>query len=277
MQSEIAGGQVARRESLADWLTVERVAYGAIALVALTVRLVGLGWSPLYPAEAMQALPALAAATGRPYDLTGISPLLFSLQRALFMPLGADEVLARWWPALLGGLAALLFYALRDRLTRGGALAAAAAVGGLAAGGLHRTAGAGREPGAAARAGLDGLHQSVRAGDRRAAGGRWTVRRGDAPGEVAVVGGGSGCARSAADRRTGRLHRRVDRAGGGLLVAVGAGHALGGRARNATRRDRGRPRRDHLRLDLLPVDADRLGRRRRSAGRVAARAGTPGG
>jgi hypothetical protein len=42
MQSEIAGGEVARRESLADWLTVERVAYGAIALVALTVRLVGL-------------------------------------------------------------------------------------------------------------------------------------------------------------------------------------------------------------------------------------------
>jgi predicted membrane-bound mannosyltransferase len=57
--------------------------------------------------------------------MTGISPLLFSLQRALFMPLGADEVMARWWPALFGGAAALLFYALRDRLTRGGALAAA--------------------------------------------------------------------------------------------------------------------------------------------------------
>jgi hypothetical protein len=126
MQSEIVGGQVVRRESLADWLTVERATYGAIALVALTVRLVGLGWSPLFPGEAMQALPALAAAAGRPYDLSGISPLLFSLQRALFMPLGADEVLARWWPALFGGLAALLFYALRDRLTRGGALAAAA-------------------------------------------------------------------------------------------------------------------------------------------------------
>jgi hypothetical protein len=125
MQSEIAGGQVGRRESLVDWLTVERVAYGAIALMALTVRLVGLGWSPLFPAEAMQALPAWTAAMGRPYDLTGISPLLFSLQRGLFMPLGADEVMARWWPALLGGLAALLFYALRDRLTRGGALVAA--------------------------------------------------------------------------------------------------------------------------------------------------------
>ena len=118
-----------RRESLADWLTVERVAYGAIAVVALTVRLVGLGWSPLFPAEAMQALPAWAAATGRPYDLTGISPLLFSLQRRLFMPLGADEVLARCWPALLGGLASLLFYALRDRLTRGGALIGRSAAG----------------------------------------------------------------------------------------------------------------------------------------------------
>jgi 4-amino-4-deoxy-L-arabinose transferase-like glycosyltransferase len=126
LQGVDAGGHVDPRPSLVDWLTVERVLYGAVTWVALTVRLVGLGWMPLHPSEAMQALPALAAAQGQPYELTGISPLLFSLQRASFMLLGSDEVVARWWTALFGGLACLLFYALRDRLTRGGALAAAA-------------------------------------------------------------------------------------------------------------------------------------------------------
>ena len=111
---------------LADWLTLERAAYGLIALLAVTLRLVGLGEWPLGPAEAAQALPALDAARGLPYDLAAISPLLCTLQRLLFMGLGANEALARVWPVLLGGLSALCFYALRDRLTRGGALAAAA-------------------------------------------------------------------------------------------------------------------------------------------------------
>lgn len=111
---------------LTDWFTLERAAYGLIALLAVTLRLVGLGEWPLGPAEAAQALPALDAARGLPYDLAGTSPLLCTLQRLLFMGLGANEALARVWPALLGALSALCFYALRDRLTRGGALAAAA-------------------------------------------------------------------------------------------------------------------------------------------------------
>ncbi len=114
-----------KRTRMAEWLTVERMAYGAIALLGLVLRLVGLTAFPLGPAEATQAVEAVAAAAGRPYAVTGLSPLLFSGQRALFMAVGANELLARWWPALLGGLAVLFFYALRDRLTRGGALAAA--------------------------------------------------------------------------------------------------------------------------------------------------------
>ncbi|MBM4460032.1 MAG: hypothetical protein FJ011_20110 [Chloroflexi bacterium] len=117
--------QASRRLNLAEWLTIERAAYGVIAALALGVRLWGLAWQPLSPAEAAQALPALAAATGRAYDLADISPLLFTLQRLLLIPFGATEALARWWPALLGGLSPLLFYALRGRLTRGGALMAA--------------------------------------------------------------------------------------------------------------------------------------------------------
>ncbi len=114
-----------RAAVLADWLTVERVSYGVMAVAALGLRLWGLGAVPLGPAEAVQAWPAVVAAGGRAPDLAGISPLLYTLQRALFMLFGASDSAARWGPALLGGLAPLLFYALRTRLTRGGALVAA--------------------------------------------------------------------------------------------------------------------------------------------------------
>ncbi|MGQ9840934.1 MAG: hypothetical protein ACUVR4_10530 [Anaerolineae bacterium] len=114
-----------RAPALADRLTVEWVSYGGIALVALGVRLWGLGAVPLGPAEATQALPAVAAAAGQVPDLMGVSPLLYTLQRAAFMLFGATDASARWWPAFLTGLSPLLFYALRSRLTRGGALVAA--------------------------------------------------------------------------------------------------------------------------------------------------------
>ena len=239
--------------------------------MALTVRLVGLGWSPLFPAEAMQALPAWAAATGRPYDLTGISPLLFSLQRALFMPLGADEVMARWWPALLGGLAALLFYALRDRLTRGGALAAATlwAISPLAV--FTARLGLGESlvpPLALALMACINLYAQEIAAQRAAvaqsgeetppAKSPWLVAAAVVLGLLLIAG---------SDAYTVVLI--------GLVAALWWRSELGtlwaGVSGHATRRDRGRPRRDHLRLDLLSVDADRIGRRRRSAGRVAAR------
>ena len=125
MQAQLRTRPIDRRFAWAEWLTVERAAYAGVTLLALGLRLYGLGWWPLGPAEAAQALPAWAAAAGRPFDLTGTSPLLFTLQRLLFTPLGGSDALARWWPALLGGLASLLFYALRERLGRGGALMAA--------------------------------------------------------------------------------------------------------------------------------------------------------
>jgi hypothetical protein len=125
MQGQLTLNRTAQRGSLADWLTVERAAYIGITAVALGLRLYGLGQVPLGPVEAAQALPAWAAVAGQPYDLTGVSPLLFALQRLLFMLFGATDLAARFWPALLAGLAPLLFYALRDRLTRGGALIAA--------------------------------------------------------------------------------------------------------------------------------------------------------
>ncbi len=130
MQGQLTLDRAAQRGSLADWLTVEQAAYAGIAVLALGVRLYGLGRAPLTPAEAAQALPALAAASEGVNALTSglvaLSPLLHLLQRALFAAFGATDFAARVWPALLGGLAPLLFYALRGRMTRGGALVAAA-------------------------------------------------------------------------------------------------------------------------------------------------------
>ncbi|MCU0510904.1 MAG: glycosyltransferase family 39 protein, partial [Anaerolineae bacterium] len=108
-----------------EWLTVERAGYALAVIVALGVRLYGLGEAPLGPLEATQALPAVDAMRGLAPDLAGQSALLHVLQRVTFIVAGATDGAARVWPALLAGLSPLLFYFLRHRLTRGGALAAA--------------------------------------------------------------------------------------------------------------------------------------------------------
>ena len=119
---------------LASWLTVERGVYVGIALLALGVRLYGVGAIPLGPAEAAQALPAWAAVTGQPFQPVGASPLLLTFQRLAFAAFGAGDFWACFLPALLGGLAPIFFYGLRDRLSRGRA-DCSAAVGDLALGG----------------------------------------------------------------------------------------------------------------------------------------------
>ncbi len=110
---------------MVGWLTVERAGYGVAVLLALGVRLWGLGAIALGPEEAMQALPAVAVVTGAAPDLSGLSPLLHALQRITFSLFGASDGTARFWPALLGGLSPALFFLLRRYLTPGGALAAA--------------------------------------------------------------------------------------------------------------------------------------------------------
>ena len=106
-------------------LTLEKAGYGGAVVLALVLRLLLLGAWPLGPAEAAQALPAVAASAGREFDLIGMSPVLFGLQRILFVVFGASDAWARAWPALLGGLAPLLFFGLRGPLGREGALVAA--------------------------------------------------------------------------------------------------------------------------------------------------------
>jgi predicted membrane-bound mannosyltransferase len=89
---------------MVDWLTVEHAGYGLVVLIGLGLRLWNLGATPLNPAEAMQALPAVTAVHGGVPDLSGVSPLLHSLQRITFSLFGASDGTARLWPALLGGL-----------------------------------------------------------------------------------------------------------------------------------------------------------------------------
>lgn len=108
-----------------EWLTVERAGYALAVIIALGVRIYGLGDAPLGPAEAMQALPAVDAARGALPDLAGVSALLHAFQRVTFILFGATDGTARFWPALLAGFSPLLFYFLRRQLTPGGALAAA--------------------------------------------------------------------------------------------------------------------------------------------------------
>lgn len=109
----------------ASCLTLEQAGYGLAVLLALGVRLWNLRASILGPAEALQALPAVAALSGAAPDLSAASPLLHVLQRITFTLFGASDWTARFWPALLGGLSPVLFLAFRNYLTPAGALAGA--------------------------------------------------------------------------------------------------------------------------------------------------------
>jgi predicted membrane-bound mannosyltransferase len=112
--------------SLLAWLTVERLAYIAIGLLALIVRMTALGAAPMAPGEAAQATAALAWIEHMgALPAAGASPLLLSLHGVTFMVTHATEASARLWPALAGTLLVLLAYGLRSELGRLGALAAA--------------------------------------------------------------------------------------------------------------------------------------------------------
>lgn len=109
----------------APWLTVERVAYVAIGLLAAGLRLFQLGLRPLSEAEAVQALAAFRFSQGAAQTApAGSMPALFTGNVVGFGLMGAGDAAARWLPALAGLILVLLPYGLRHRLGRGGVLAA---------------------------------------------------------------------------------------------------------------------------------------------------------
>lgn len=108
------------------WLTLERLGYAAIGLLALLLRLANLGAAPMSPAEAVQAMAALDLAASRgALPAAGVSPLLLNLHWLIFSLAQANEPWARLLPALAGSAIVLLAYGLRAELGRLGALAAA--------------------------------------------------------------------------------------------------------------------------------------------------------
>ncbi len=112
--------------ALLSWLTVERGAYVGLALLALALRLAGLGTHPLSDAEAGQAMVAWHVYQGQPAEQVGYSPLIATLNLIGFALLGGNEFAARLGPALLGVALVVLPYGLRRHLGRTGALAASA-------------------------------------------------------------------------------------------------------------------------------------------------------
>ncbi len=106
-------------------VTVERAAYGALALLAAALRFFQLGVRPLSEGEAVQALTAHRFVQGA-LDVApaGTLPALFTGNVVGFTLFGANDAAARWLPVVAGVLLTLLPLGLRHRLGRGGALAA---------------------------------------------------------------------------------------------------------------------------------------------------------
>ena len=108
-----------------SWLTVERVGYIVVGLLAAALRFAQLGLRPLNEAEAVQALAALRFTDGALQAAPpGTIPGLFTGNVVAFTLMGSGDAIARWLPALAGVILVLLPYGLRHRLGRGGALAA---------------------------------------------------------------------------------------------------------------------------------------------------------
>jgi hypothetical protein len=91
--------------------------------MAFALRMVGLAYRPMSPAEVEQAWTALSLLAGQSgLSAPAVSPLLLSLQSVTFALASASEGFARFWPALAGTLTVMLPYGLRQDLGRVGAL-----------------------------------------------------------------------------------------------------------------------------------------------------------
>lgn len=117
--------EVSLRAPAAGWLTVERVLYGLLILIAVAMRFYMLGVKPLNPSEAALAWRAWldALAMHVPEPPLPNSPLFYTLQRFVFwLTDGGSDAWARFIPALAGtGMVALAWW-FRSWLGRTGAL-----------------------------------------------------------------------------------------------------------------------------------------------------------
>jgi hypothetical protein len=93
----------------------ERLIYAGIFLFALSIRLVGLGNSPLSDHEAVSAVEALSIARADPIGM-GAQAGYVGLSALTFFLLEASVFLARLWPALIGSLIVFLPYLWREKI-----------------------------------------------------------------------------------------------------------------------------------------------------------------
>lgn len=106
--------------------SVEQLAWIAVALLAVTLRLGGLGVRPMEPSEATQGFAAYQFVKGiAQIAPAGTNPVLFTGNVAGFTLLGSSDAVARWLPVLAGLFLTLLPFGLRHRLGKAGALATA--------------------------------------------------------------------------------------------------------------------------------------------------------
>lgn len=112
-----------KQASIASSFTIEMAIYGAIAFIALILRLTALARYPLNDAEATQALAAFDIFRGK-IPAGSFSPLMASLGSAAFLLFGASDWTARLASVVMGTMLTLTPFALRKTLGRIGALAA---------------------------------------------------------------------------------------------------------------------------------------------------------
>ena len=123
------------KASQGDGPTVEQAIYALLFVLALGLRLYSLGdLNPVTPLEAAQIWPAWLGQSSSALEESGLpepsppaSPLLYTVQRALFLITGGGSSFwARFAPACAGAGLVLAAWALRRRMGRGAALMAAA-------------------------------------------------------------------------------------------------------------------------------------------------------
>lgn len=105
-------------------ISIEMALWVLVGVLALGLRLVRLGAAPLDVGEAREAMQAWRAATGQGMPGSAYSPVLFWGNALLFFLCEANDALARLWPVLFGALLCVMPALLRQRIGRGGALAA---------------------------------------------------------------------------------------------------------------------------------------------------------
>lgn len=115
----------ARRDAVAQVVTLENALWLLLGVAALGLRLVSLARWPLAEQEAALAYEAWRFVSGLPYDLgaAAASPLVFNLNALVFALFGASDGAARAAQAVAGTGLVLAPWLLRPLLGRGEALA----------------------------------------------------------------------------------------------------------------------------------------------------------